>query len=203
MGHFYPPPGSGTNPDPELKPWIVLWGIWPWIRQTPEGEPCPRQWRPPEGRSRSLSYNWEKEKELSVYKQMKILPGSVADPNPDPSHPYVFGPPGSGSISQRFGSGSRSWCHQAKIGRKNLIHTILWLLEDFKKPHPDTNPDPLVWGIDPRIEIRIHTKMSWIRNTASRVPNVKPDHWDRPDPNQTNFGSGRQTKFWIRPDPEH
>jgi hypothetical protein len=28
-------------------------------------------------------------------------------------------------------------------------------------PHPD--PDPLVRGMDPRI--RIHTKMSWIRNT--------------------------------------
>jgi hypothetical protein len=29
---------------------------------------------------------------------------------------------------------------------------------------PDPNPDPLVRGMDPRI--RIHTKMSWIRNTA-------------------------------------
>jgi hypothetical protein len=27
------------------------------------------------------------------------------DPNPDPD-PHVFGPPGSGSTSQRFGSGS-------------------------------------------------------------------------------------------------
>ncbi len=44
--------------------------------------------------------------------------GSVADP--DPSDPYVFGPlgPGSGSISQSYGSGS--FYHQAKIGRKNL-----------------------------------------------------------------------------------
>jgi hypothetical protein len=34
-------------------------------------------------------------------------------------------------------------------------------------PHPDPNPDPdlLVRGMDPRI--RIHTKMSWIRNTAA------------------------------------
>jgi hypothetical protein len=30
--------------------------------------------------------------------------------------------------------------------------------------NPDTNPDPLVRGMDPRI--RIHTKMSWIRNTG-------------------------------------
>jgi hypothetical protein len=30
------------------------------------------------------------------------------------------------------------------------------------KPDPDT----LVRGMDPRIQIRIHTKMSWIRNTC-------------------------------------
>jgi hypothetical protein len=29
---------------------------------------------------------------------------------------------------------------------------------------PDPKPDPLVRGMDPRI--RIHPKMSWIRNTA-------------------------------------
>jgi hypothetical protein len=38
---------------------------------------------------------------------------SVADP--DPPDPYVFGPPGSGSISQRYGSGSGFFYHQAKI----------------------------------------------------------------------------------------
>ncbi len=27
---------------------------------------------------------------------------------------------------------------------------------------PDPNPDPLVRGMDPRIRIRIHPKMSWI-----------------------------------------
>jgi hypothetical protein len=31
---------------------------------------------------------------------------SVADPGPDPSDPYVFGPPGPGSNSHRYGSGS-------------------------------------------------------------------------------------------------
>ena len=31
-----------------------------------------------------------------------------------------------------------------------------------------SDPDPLVRGIDPRIRIRIHPKMSWIRNTALR-----------------------------------
>ncbi len=47
---------------------------------------------------------------------------SVADP--DPLDPYVIIPPGSGSISQRFGSGSGSFYHQA---RRNLI----LLLNDF------------------------------------------------------------------------
>jgi hypothetical protein len=54
-----------------------------------------------------------------------LLCTSVPDPNPDP---HVFGPPGSGSISQRYGSGSGygsgSFSHQAKIIRKTLIPTI-------------------------------------------------------------------------------
>jgi hypothetical protein len=53
---------------------------------------------------------------------------SVADPNPnpDPSDPYFLGPPGfkSGSISQRYGSGSGSLYHQAKLVRKTLISTF-------------------------------------------------------------------------------
>jgi hypothetical protein len=48
-----------------------------------------------------------------------ILLGSFADP--DPSDPYVFWPPGSGSGSQRYGSGS---FYQAKILRKTLITTV-------------------------------------------------------------------------------
>ena len=53
--------------------------------------------------------------------------GSVADPdpNPDPPDPHVFGPPGSGSTSQRYGSGSGSVYHHAKIVRKTLIPSIL------------------------------------------------------------------------------
>ncbi len=51
------------------------------------------------------------------------LESSVADP--DPYDPYVFGPPGSasGSISQKYGSGS--FYHQAKIARKTLLPTVL------------------------------------------------------------------------------
>ncbi len=42
----------------------------------------------------------------------------VADPDP-----YVFGPPGSGPVSQRYGSGS--FYNQAKIVTKTLIPTVL------------------------------------------------------------------------------
>ncbi len=62
---------------------------------------------------------------------------SVADPNPDPPDPHVFGPPGSGSTtaSQRYGSGSGScsgsFYHHAKIVRKTWIPTILWLFLTF------------------------------------------------------------------------
>jgi hypothetical protein len=52
-----------------------------------------------------------------------IVISGVADPNP--SDPYVFGPFGSGSISQRYGSGSGSFYHQSKIVRKTLIPTVL------------------------------------------------------------------------------
>jgi hypothetical protein len=33
----------------------------------------------------------------------------------------------------------------------------------------DPDPDPLVRGMDPRIWIRIHPKMSWIRNTVNHL----------------------------------
>jgi hypothetical protein len=36
----------------------------------------------------------------------------------------------------------------------------------------DPDPDPLVRGMDPRIRIRIHPKMSWIRNTAMKGPKI-------------------------------
>ena len=54
---------------------------------------------------------------------------SVADP--DPPDPHVFGTPGSGSgsISQRNGSGS--FYHHAKIVRKTLIPTVLSLCDFF------------------------------------------------------------------------
>jgi hypothetical protein len=36
-------------------------------------------------------------------------------------------------------------------------------------PDPNPDPDPLVRGMDPWIRIRIHPKMSWIRNTGSEI----------------------------------
>ncbi len=62
-----------------------------------------------------------------------LVTNSVADP--DPSDPYVFGPPGSGSVSQMYGNGFSSKFltvyHQAKIVRKTWIPTVLLLLFDF------------------------------------------------------------------------
>jgi hypothetical protein len=48
----------------------------------------------------------------------------IRDPNPDPDppDPHVFGPSGSRSISQRYGSGSRSWflLTASRNSKKNL-----------------------------------------------------------------------------------
>ncbi len=67
---------------------------------------------------------------------------------PYPPDPDVFGPPGSGSTSQRYlwirirsgsKSGSGSFYRQAKIVRKTLIPTVLWLLLDFLSLKNDVN----------------------------------------------------------------
>ncbi len=51
---------------------------------------------------------------------------SIADPDL-----YAFGPPGSGAVPRRYGSGSRSFYHQAKKVKKKLdsycFVTSLWL----------------------------------------------------------------------------
>ncbi len=77
---------------------------------------------------------------------------SVADP--DPQDPYVFWPPGSGSIR----SGSRSFCNQAII----IINpTVLWLLYQ--------DPDPLVRGerygsADPEPNQNVKDPQHWLAN---------------------------------------
>ncbi len=89
-----------------------------------------------------------------VFQLIFFLVISVADPNPDPDppDPRVFGPPGSGSgplvkgmvpdpdppdprvfgpsgsTSQRYGSGSGSFYHHAKIVRKTLIPPLFEFL---------------------------------------------------------------------------
>jgi hypothetical protein len=60
---------------------------------------------------------------LDAY-HIRIQVTSVPDPDPDPPDPHVFGPPGSGSISQRYRSGSGFFYNQAKIVRKTLIPTV-------------------------------------------------------------------------------
>ncbi len=67
----------------------------------------------------------EKFENSQEYIPVAIKKSSVADP--DQEDPYVFGPSGSGSISQRSGS----FYHQSKIVRKTLIPTVLWLFMTF------------------------------------------------------------------------
>ncbi len=85
------------------------------------------------GRERSRSRSVGETASLSFCRfffAFSILQGSVADPNPDPPDPHVFGPPGSGSICQRYGSGSGSGSFYPSITkqkkvRKTLIPTAL------------------------------------------------------------------------------
>jgi hypothetical protein len=59
--------------------------------------------------------------------------------------------------------------------QKNLVKTFLYVgffkVNDENSRIRIQDPDPVVRGLDPRIRIRIriHIKMSWIRNTSSRV----------------------------------
>ncbi len=82
-----------------------------------------------------------------------------------------------GFISQRSGSGSGSFYHQAKIVRKTLMPTVLWLLYDYLSLKIDVNvpsksnqqknlekKNPQIW---------IRTKISWIRNTAANLGNYR------------------------------
>jgi hypothetical protein len=61
---------------------------------------------------------------------------SVVDPDlePDPQDPHVFGPSGSGSISQRYGSGSGSFPFLIKVlsGLKYGLQNKI-LIQNFSK----------------------------------------------------------------------
>ncbi len=55
------------------------------------------------------------------------------------------------------------------ISRKTFFKLVFcWSLEGQWRKQQE--PDPLVRGMDPGIPIRIHTKMSWIRNTGWESP---------------------------------
>jgi hypothetical protein len=73
-----------------------------------------------------------------AYKVLWIQPQSTSVADLDPR---VFGPPGSGSLNQRCGSGSGSFYHLAKIVRKTLICTVLCLFE-FLSLKNDVNVPP-------------------------------------------------------------
>ncbi len=98
--------------------------------------------------------------------EAKFSFGQCCGPDPD-----VFGPPGfsSGTIRQRYGSGSGSgsFYHQAKIVRKTLIPTSLWL---FSLKNDVIYLQKASWRPMTKIagqRHRIRTKMSRIRNTSS------------------------------------
>jgi len=70
----------------------------------------------------------------------------------------------------------------SKNSKKKLdfycFETSVWLFifeECVPDPHPD--PDPLVRGTDPRIRMRIRTKMSRILNTGPLIPLYKNLKW--------------------------
>jgi hypothetical protein len=95
---------------------------WPPVHNHRWGEPSASQPRwswPLRSRWGLCRINPFVQKRLKTTSNFSNLPKtSVADPNPDP---HVFGPPGSGFISQRYGSGSGSIYHQAEIVSKILI----------------------------------------------------------------------------------
>ncbi len=111
-----PDPGSGFRiPDPDF-----LSITDPDVKKAPA--PDPQHW-PEQVISNSLESDLMNDGHLL---QFLIVKTSV--PDPAPPDPHVFGPPGSGSFS-----------HQAKIIRKTLIPTILWLLLDFLSLKNDEN----------------------------------------------------------------
>jgi hypothetical protein len=77
---------------------------------------------------------------------IKIFSPSVADPDRDSDpDPHVFGPPGSGSTSHRYGSGSRIllWIRillsSCKNSKKNLDSYYFVTLFDFLSLKNDVN----------------------------------------------------------------
>jgi hypothetical protein len=115
---------------------------------------------------------------LTSVTSMTVLPAKsrrrlavcVAGSVPDP---HVSVPPGSGFISQRYGSGS--FYHKAKIVRKTSIPTVLRLLLDFlfKKNY----------GNIPLKGKKTETKMAGSGSISQRHESTDPDpHQNVTDP---------------------
>ncbi len=107
--------------------------------RTASSPPPPPTWRAAASSNPSL---WRAPSCSPSHRQLQWNAGEkvfvqISVPDPDPPNPQVFGPPRSGSISQRYGSGS--FYHQAKIVRKTLIPTALWLLLNFLSFKNDVN----------------------------------------------------------------
>ncbi len=116
---------------------------------------------------------------------------STSVPDPDPSDPHVFGAPGSGSTSQRYGSGSDSgsgpFYHHAKIVRKTLIPAILWLFLIFLSLKNDVNV-PSKSNKQKKIALKISfllaswrliTKIAGAGSISQKHGSEDPD-WDPP-----------------------
>jgi hypothetical protein len=91
---------------------------------------------------------------------------SIADPDP-----YVFEPPESGSVSQRYGygSGSGPFYHQAKIERKTLNPTVCNFFKTYLlKNDVNVASKSSKQKKFENSRIRIRTNMSRIRNTGWR-----------------------------------
>ncbi len=76
-----------------------------------------------------------------------------------------------------------------KVISKKTVQKLVFLLVSWeghwrKQQDPDPHPDPLVRGMNPwiQIRIRIHPKMSWIRNTAFNHKILKVRSMRRKDP---------------------
>ncbi len=122
---------------------------------------------------------------------------------PFQDHYFISSPQssGSGSTSQRYvsesGSGSFYRYHQAKIVRKTLIFTVLWLLLDFLSLKNDVNvPSKSNKQVNDennkiqiRIQIRIHLSEAWIRGSGS-TPKCHGSGTLLAPPLSVSFGSG-------------
>ncbi len=102
---------------------------------------------------------------------------------------YVFGPPGSGSISTRYGSGS--FYHQAKIVSKTLIQTVLWLLYDFSSK------------INKRKKLRKKNNLVAILKVAHK--NIRIRSWSQNRINWYLVPTDPQIRIWYQnaTDPQH